>query len=267
MARAAAGGGRAGGRHPDVVRRLADGPGLGLPAAAARNWDSSIFAPLYTLGSLLGRSGPGRAGDDGANRLLRGRGFFSEAQYNNLGRFMVGAGPGLVLLPVLRLSDGLVRACARRMGHPESRTATFPVLVGLMVVGCFGAPVFGNMIPALRKTPWVALHDQRLGPGRPRRAAVSGHRADVRAQYGTVPLLPTGPALVVFFGIAAMFVLTYLLARALLPDHVLVGDEQGADAHGGAEDGQRDGDGDGGRPAALGDVEETTRHEHSGTRT
>ncbi len=54
VARAAAGGRSAGRRHPRDVCRLADGLGWDFQLAAARNWDSSIFAPLYTLGSLLG---------------------------------------------------------------------------------------------------------------------------------------------------------------------------------------------------------------------
>ena len=35
--------------------------------------------------------------------------------------------------------------------------------------------------------------------------------------YGLTPLLPTFPAIVVFFGIAAMFVLTYLLGARYFP--------------------------------------------------
>ncbi len=191
--------------------------GWDFQLAPARNWDSSIFAPLYTLGSLLGALALAVLVMTVTNRLLRGRGFFSETQYNNLGRFMVGLG---LIWFYFRFCDYLTAW----YGHvPEewviqqSRTATFPVLVGLMVVGCFGAPVFGNMIPALRKKPWalctisvlvlMGLAAQRYLDTVPTFAP----------KYGTQPLLPTLPAFVVFFGISAMFVLTYLLAARYFP--------------------------------------------------
>ena len=46
--------------------------------------------------------------------------------------------------------------------------------------------------------------------------------------------MPTGPALLVFAGLAADVRADVPVRRALLPDHVLVGNEQGADAHGAA---------------------------------
>jgi len=191
--------------------------GWDFQLAAARNWDSSIFAPLYTLSSLLGALALAVLLMTITNQVLRGRGFFSERHYNNLGRFMVAI--GLVWF-YFRFCDYLTAW----YGHiptewviQQSRTDTFPALVGLMVIGCFGAPVFGNMIPAVRKQPWalctisvivlVGLAAQRYLDTVPTFAP----------KYGTEPLLPTLPAVVVFFGLAAMFVLTYLLAARYFP--------------------------------------------------
>jgi hypothetical protein len=191
--------------------------GWDFQLAAARNWDSSIFAPLYTIGSLLGALALAVLVMTVTNCLLRGRGFFSAEQYNNLGRFMVGL--GLVWF-YFRFCDYLTAW----YGHvpqewviQQSRTATFPILVGLMVVGCFGAPVFGNMIPALRKQPWwlcsisililMGLAAQRYLDTVPTFAP----------KYGAEPLLPEVPSIVVFVGITAMFVLTYLLGARYFP--------------------------------------------------
>ena len=98
-----------------------------------------------------------------------------------------------------------------------SRSATFPVLVGLMVVGCFGAPVFGNLFPRFRKKTWWLCSISVL--------VLSGLLAQryldtvptFAPRYGMVPLLPTFPAMVVFFGITAMFVMTYLLGARYFP--------------------------------------------------
>ena len=92
-----------------------------------------------------------------------------------------------------------------------------PILVGLMVLGCSVIPVFGNMTPFFRKKPWalctisvfvlVGIACQRYLDTVPTFAP----------KYGLVPLLPTGPAILVFFSVAAMFVLTYLLAARYFP--------------------------------------------------
>ena len=52
--------------------------GWDFQLAAARNWDSSIFAPLFTLGSLLGALALCVLVMTVIGRVLRGRGFFTE---------------------------------------------------------------------------------------------------------------------------------------------------------------------------------------------
>ena len=60
--------------------------------AAARDWDSSIFAPLFTLGSLLGALAAAILVMTVVNRVLHGRGFFNADHYDNIGKFMIGLG-------------------------------------------------------------------------------------------------------------------------------------------------------------------------------
>lgn len=191
--------------------------GWDFQLAAARNWDSSIFAPLFTLSSLLGALALAVLLMTATNSILRGRGFFNSEHYNNLGRLMVAI--GLVWF-YFRFCDYLTAW----YGHlPEewliqqSRTSTFPALVLLMIVGCFGAPVFGNMIPAIRKQPWALCTISLLVL-----AGLASQRyldtvPTFAPRYGTQPLLPTVPAILVFFGIAAMFVLTFLIAARTIP--------------------------------------------------
>lgn len=191
--------------------------GWDFQLAAARNWDFSIFAPLYTLGSLLGATALAVLVMTLINKVLRGRGFFTDAQYDNLGKFMVGAG---LIWTYFRVCDFLTAW----YGHiPDewniqmSRTATFPVLVSLMSVGCSALPVLVNISPKLRKTRWllcsvsvmvlIGLAAQRYLDTVPTFAP----------KYGKEALLPALPALLVFFGLAAMFVLTYLLAARYFP--------------------------------------------------
>ena len=191
--------------------------GWDFQLAAARDWDSSIFAPLYTLGSVLGAVAMSVLLMTVVNRLLRGRGFFTDFQYDSLGKFMVGLG---LVWTYFRICDFLTAW----YGHipsewnlQQSRTAAFPILVGLMVLGCSAAPVFGNLFPRNRKRRWalctisvlvlVGIAAQRYLDTVPTFAP----------KYGMEPLLPTGPAIVVFFGIAAMFVLTFLLGARYFP--------------------------------------------------
>ncbi len=191
--------------------------GWDFQLAAVRNWDSSIFAPLYTLGSLLGAVALMVLLMTATGRLLRGRGFFSDAQYDNLGKIMVGLG---LIWTYFRICDFLTAW----YGHipdewdiQRARTLTFPVLVGLMIVGCSVAPVALNLFPRLRKMrPLICLTSVLVLAG----IAAQRYLDTVPTfapKYGLVPLLPTGPALVVFFGIAAMFVLTYLLGARYFP--------------------------------------------------
>lgn len=191
--------------------------GWDFQLAAARNWDSSIFAPLYTLSSLLGALAMAVLLMTVTNRLLRGRGFFTLTQYDSLGKFMVGIA---LLWTYFRICDFLTAW----YGHiPEewllqqSRTILLPVVVGLMVLGCSALPIFGNLTPFFRKKPWalctisvfvlVGIACQRYLDTNP----------TFVPKYGTGSLLPAGPALLVFFSIAAMFVLTYLLAGRYFP--------------------------------------------------
>ena len=191
--------------------------GWDFQLAAARDWDSSIFAPLYTLGSVLGAVALAVLLMTVVNRLLRGNGFFTDFQYDSLGKFMVGLG---LIWTYFRICDFLTAW----YGHipsewnlQQSRTAAFPILVGLMVLGCSTAPIFGNLFPRNRKRRWalctisvlvlIGIASQRYLDTVPTFAP----------KYGTVPLLPTGPALVVFVGITAMFVLTFLLGARYFP--------------------------------------------------
>ncbi|MGI4790510.1 MAG: hypothetical protein ACRYFS_16865 [Janthinobacterium lividum] len=191
--------------------------GWDFQLAAARNWDSSIFAPLYTLSSLLGALALGVLLMTVTNRLLRGRGFFTLIQYDSLGKFMVGIA---LIWTYFRICDFLTAW----YGHiPEewllqqSRTVTFPILVGLMILGCSAIPIFGNLTPVFRKKPWalctisvfvlVGIACQRYLDTVPTFAS----------NYGPVALLPPLPAILVFFSVAAMFVLTYLLAARYFP--------------------------------------------------
>ena len=191
--------------------------GWDFQLAAARDWDSSIFAPLYTLGSLLGAVALAVLLMTVVNRLLRGRGFFTDFQYDSLGKFMVGLG---LIWTYFRICDFLTAW----YGHipsewnlQQSRTAAFPILVGLMVLGCSAAPIFGNLFPRNRKRRWalctisilvlIGIAAQRYLDTVPTFAP----------KYGMQPLLPTGPALVVFVGIAAMFVLTFLIGARYFP--------------------------------------------------
>ena len=192
--------------------------GWDFQLAAARNWDSSIFAPLYTLSSVLGALALTVLVMTIANRLLRGRGFFTLIQYDSLGKCMVGFA---LIWTYFRICDFLTAW----YGHiPEewmlqqSRTVLFPVLVGLMALGCSAIPIFGNMTPFFRKKPWalctisvfvlVGVACQRYLDTVPTFAP---------KYYGTVPLLPTWPTLLVFSSITAMFVLTYLIAGRYFP--------------------------------------------------
>ncbi len=191
--------------------------GWDFQLAAARDWDSSIFAPLYTLGSVLAAVAMAVLLMTVVNRLLRGRGFFTDFQYDSLGKFMVGLA---LIWTYFRICDFLTAW----YGHipsewnlQQSRTIAFPVLVGLMCLGCSAAPIFANLFPRNRKRRWslcvvsvlvlTGIACQRYLDTVPTFAP----------KYGMEPLLPTGPSICVFFGIAAMFVLTFLIGARYFP--------------------------------------------------
>ena len=191
--------------------------GWDFQLAAARDWDSSIFAPLYTLGSILGALALAVLLMTVVDHLLRGRGFITDYQYDNLGKFMVGVA---LIWTYFRICDFLTAW----YGHipsewdiQQSRTVTFPLLVGLMALGCSAAPIFGNLFPRNRKRRWALCTISVLVL-----AGIAAQRyldtvPTFAPTYGTVPLLPTGPALVVFVGITAMFVLTFLIGARYFP--------------------------------------------------
>ncbi len=191
--------------------------GWDFQLAAARDWDSSIFAPLYTLGSILGAVALAVLLMTVVNRVLRGREFFTDFQYDSLGKFMVGLG---LIWTYFRICDYLTAW----YGHipsewdiQQSRTVTFPILVGLMVLGCSAAPIFGNLFPRNRKRRWALCTISVLVL-----AGIAAQRyldtvPTFAPNYGTEPLLPTGPAIVVFVGISAMFVLTFLIGARYFP--------------------------------------------------
>ena len=191
--------------------------GWDFQLASARNWDSSIFAPLFTLGSLLGGLALTTLVMTQVNRTLRGRGFIQEVHYDSIGKFMIALG---MVWFYFRYCDYLTAW----YGHtPEewalqnNRVSAFPILVALMVFGCFVAPVFGNMIARIRKSVWglctisvfvlIGLATQRYLDTVPTFAP----------NYPLSALLPTPASLTVFAGLAAMFFLTYLLAARYFP--------------------------------------------------
>ncbi|MBV9851795.1 MAG: hypothetical protein JO250_19180, partial [Armatimonadetes bacterium] len=191
--------------------------GWDFQLAAARNWDSSIFAPLFTLGSLLGGTALTALVMTQVNRMLGGRGFLKVMHYDNLGKLMIGLG---LIWFYFRWCDYLTAWYGRT---PEEwqlqnyRTSLFPWLAVLMGFGCFVAPVFGNMIGRIRRSIWgvctisvfvlIGLATQRYLDTVPTFAP----------KYGKQPLLPDPASLFVFASIAAMFVLTYLLGARYFP--------------------------------------------------
>ena len=191
--------------------------GWDFQLAAARNWDSSIFAPLFTLGSLLGGTALIVLVMTVVARLLRGRGFIQEFHYDNLGKLMIGLG---LIWFYFRVCDYLTAW----YGHipdewvlQNDRTKVFPVMFFLMVFGCFVAPVFGNMILRIRRSVFgicaisvsvlLGLAAQRYLDTVPTFAP----------KFNPQALLPTVPGFVVFLGLAAMFALTYLVAARYFP--------------------------------------------------
>ncbi len=191
--------------------------GWDFQLAAARNWDSSIFAPLFTLGSLLGGTALIVLVMTVVSGLLRGRGFIQQFHYDNLGKLMIGLG---LLWFYFRVCDYLTAW----YGHipdewnlQNDRTKVFPVMFFLMAFGCFVAPVFGNMIVQIRRSVLgicaisvsvlLGLAAQRYLDTVPTFAP----------KFSPQVLIPTVPGFVVFLGLAAMFALTYLVGARYLP--------------------------------------------------
>lgn len=191
--------------------------GWDFQLAAARNWDSSIFAPLFTLGSLLGGTALTVLVMTLVGKVLHGQTFITTRQYDNLGRLMLGLG---LIWFYFRFCDYLTAW----YGHiPEewaiqnNRVRAFPFFAALMTFGCFAAPVFGNILGRIRRSPFalctisvfvlIGLATQRYLDTVPTFAP----------NYPLSALTPTLASATVFVGLAAMFVLTYLLAARWLP--------------------------------------------------
>jgi hypothetical protein len=191
--------------------------GWDFQLAAARDWDSSIFAPLYTVGSLLGGCAMAVILMTVTNRFFVGKGFIEERHYDNIGRFMIALG---LIWFYFRWCDYLTAW----YGHApdewqieNARTIAFPILAALMVIGCFAAPVFGNMIHRIRTSlnglctvsvfVLTGLAIQRYLDTVPTFAP----------NYPTSALVPSIAGLLVFFGLAGMFVLTYLFFARYFP--------------------------------------------------
>jgi hypothetical protein len=191
--------------------------GWDFQLASARDWDSSIFAPLYTLGSLLGATALLVLIMIVTGHILHGRGFFTAQHYNSLGGLMIGLG---LIWFYFRWCDYLTAW----YGHipaewaiQNNRVIGFPILAGLMVFGCFIAPVFGNMFRVIRTSNWglgaisvfvlIGLAVQRYLDTVPTFAP----------NYPLSALAPTVPGFLVFLGLSAMFVLTYLISARYIP--------------------------------------------------
>jgi hypothetical protein len=185
--------------------------------AAARNWDSSIFAPLFTLGSLLGGFAATILVMTAVGGILRGRGFIGPDQYDNIGKAMIGL--GLVWF-YFRWCDYMTAW----YGHvPEEwqiqndRTRVYPIMVALMVFGCFLLPVFANFFRSLRRSVWWMCTLSvfvLLGLAAQRYLDTVPTFAD---KWNPSDLEPTLSGFIVFLGLAGMFVLTYLFAARVIP--------------------------------------------------
>ncbi len=191
--------------------------GWDFQLAAAHNWESSIFAPLYTLSSLLAGLAACILLITVAGGALRGKGFFTSHQYDNVGKVMVGIG---LVWTYFRICDFLTAW----YGHtPEewriqqSRTVYYPVQTGLMLLGCLLLPVFANFFPSLRKRVWLICTTSvfvLIGVGSQRFLDTV---PTFSPKFGILPFAPMIPALAVFVGIGGLFVLTYLIAVQIIP--------------------------------------------------
>jgi hypothetical protein len=191
--------------------------GWDFQLAAARDWDSSIFAPLYTVGSLLGGTALSSLIITVVNRSMQWRGPFGIRQYDNLGRVMIAL--GLVWF-YFRWCDYLTAWYGRLPSEwaiQNNRVTAFPILAAVMTVGCFAVPVFGNMIRRFRTTAagstvisifvLIGIAVQRYLDTVPTFAP----------NYPLSALKPTIPTMIIFASLSAMFVLTYLFAAKYIP--------------------------------------------------
>lgn len=191
--------------------------GWDFQLASARDWDSSIFAPLYTVGSLLGGLALTALVATATSHAAKLPNLVTSLHYDNLGRFMIGL--GLVWF-YFRWCDYLTAwygNIPEEWALQNNRVTAFPILAAVMVIGCFVVPVFGNMFRAIRTSPvglctisvcvLIGLAVQRFLDTVPTFAP----------NYPLSALIPSAATILVFAGLSGMFVLTYLVAARYFP--------------------------------------------------
>lgn len=191
--------------------------GWDFQLASARDWDSSIFAPLYTLGSLLGGLAMSTLVMTAVKRVLGDRSPIRVDHYDNIGKFMIGLG---LLWFYFRWCDFLTawyEHVPAEWQIQNNRITAFPYLAGLMVLGCFVVPVFANMFAPIRKSTagqcvislfvLTGIAVQRFLDTVPTFAP----------NYPVTALTPSFASIVAFAGLTAMFVLTYLIGARFVP--------------------------------------------------
>lgn len=191
--------------------------GWDFQLASARNWDSSIFAPLYTIGSLLGGLALTTLVASVTEKVAKIPGLVTVKHYDSLGRFMIGL--GLVWF-YFRWCDYLTAwygNIPQEWALQNNRVTAFPILAAIMVFGCFVAPVFANMFRFIRTSSaglctvsvmiLIGLAVQRFLDTVPTFAP----------NYPLSALIPSFATILLFAGIACMFVLTYLVAARYFP--------------------------------------------------
>ncbi len=191
--------------------------GWDFQLAAARDWDSSIFPAQNSLSAMLGAVAMTVLVITVASRRLRGRGFFTEYHYDNLGKLMVGLA---LVWTYFRICDFITAW----YGHTPAewmvqmdRTAAFPVITGLMLFGCSFLPVFANLGSFFRKRPWSLCMTSAfllLGLACQRFMDTT---AALAPRFDLSLLVPGLPGVLVFVSLGAMFGLTYLLGAFYFP--------------------------------------------------
>lgn len=191
--------------------------GWDFQLASARNWDSSIFAPLYTLGSLFTGCAMAILVSAVASRLLPRAMALDERTQDNLGRLMLAFG---FIWFYFRWCDYLTawyEKVPEEWHIQGNRITSFPVLAAIMLLCCFVIPVFANMLQPVRRS--------RAAQCTIAVCVLAG--VAIQRYLDTLPtfvpnypvnaLLPSVASTFVFIGLTAMFVLTYLLAARYIP--------------------------------------------------
>ena len=191
--------------------------GWDFQLAAARDWDSSIFPMQSAESALLASVGMAVLIITAAGRRLKGRGFFTEYHYDNLGKLMVGLA---LVWTYFRICDFITAWYGHTPAEwmvQEDRTVVFPVITGLMLLGCSALAVLANLGPFFRKRPWsLCIVSAFLLLGFACQRFMDTTAALV-PRFPLALLVPALPGILVFLGLGAMFVLTYLLAAFYFP--------------------------------------------------